>query len=178
MSDIKSKVENQKVRVAMNVKHLTVQSGDTQLVQLENGQYRELPVKDISFHREGDENESPYTRFYDLTKPDDKEAIDRLKVVMAENPSLVNDMRFRVKIVGEYEIAGGLPWPGYDDQNAQQVVTYYDAMPPSVRPDLEKIMQYEMSREDPSDDKIDAIERLAKREEATAKARATTGAKL
>lgn len=178
MSDLKSKIQGQRVRVAMNTKHLTVQSGDTQLVRLENGQYRELPVRDISFHREGEENESPYTRFYDLSDPRDAEDIAVLRQRMEENPALVNDVAFRVQIVGEYEIFGGLPWPGYDDQNPEQVVTTWQNMAASVKPELEKVVAYELGKDEPNEDKIAAIEKLHASLTKQARDNTAVGAKL
>lgn len=166
----------------MNQKHLCVRAGDTQLVQLENGQYRELPVKDITFHRLGENNESPWTRWYDLSDADDKEAIEELRKLLKRDPALHDDVRFRIRIVGEYE--SGEPWPGYDDQDPEQIIAYYKASPPRIRPTLEQIMQYELSRVDQDGEsitdnaKLVAIESLDKKQESEAKNAAGAGMKL
>lgn len=179
---IQERVKAQRVRVSMNQKHLTIQAGDTQLVQLENGQYRELPVKDITFHREGEHNESPWTGWYDMSNPEDKEAIDKLRAFLAKNPHLHDDVRFRIRIAGEFDSSE--PWPGYDDQDAEQIIAYYNASPAAMRKPLEEIMQYELSRVDENGDdatdpaKLVAIETLDKTQASQAKSNASAGVKL
>lgn len=173
---IQERVEKQRVRVSMNQKHLTVQAGDTQLVQLENGQYRELPVRDITFHREGEHNESPWTRLYDMSDPMDKEAIDKLRELLEKDPGLKDHINFRIRIVGEFE--SGEPWPGYDDQDAEQIVAYYHASPPKIRPTLEAIMQYELSRDPVNESKVVAIETLDKTQVSEERKAASAGVKM
>lgn len=177
MSDLRKRIENQRVRVSMNVKHFCVQSGDTKVVQLENGRYGELPIEQVTFHREGELGDSPWTRFYDLSNPKDKLHIDLLRQKLEENPHLHDDHRFRVRIVGEFD-ATGEPWPGYDDQDAEQIIAYYHAMPASHRPTLENVLSYELGKEEANKSKVVAIESLENSEEAQAKRAASAGVKL
>lgn len=174
---LRERVESQKVRVSMNVKHLTVQSGDSTLIQLEDGRWREMPIRDITFHREGEFGESPWTRFYDLNDPTDREDVEALQALIEKNPGLATDARFRVRIVGEFE-GSGEPWPGYDDQSADQVVAYYNAMPSHIRPTLETMLQYELGNDVPDEAKIVAIETLDKNTATAEKNAASAGAKL
>lgn len=182
MTDIKERVKNQRVRISMNQKHLCIQSGDPQLIQMENGQYRELAVRSITFHREGDNGESPWTRWYDLSDKNDAEDIAKLRAMMDKNPFMADDIRLRVRIVGEFDSSE--PWPGYDDQDSEQIIAYYNASPPSVRPELEKVLQYELSKTDEKGEsttdpaKVVAIETLDKSHEKQAKMSAGAGVKM
>lgn len=176
MSELQNRVKNQRVRVSMNCKHICVQSGDERVVQLNDGSYGKLPVKQITFHREGEQNESPWTRYYDMNVPEDKEAIDKLREMLDDHPHLRDHHEFRIRIVGEFE--AGEPWPGYDDQDAEQIIAYYHAMPQTVKPQLEKILQYELSRDEPNKSKVTAIESLENSMESAAKKAASAGVKL
>lgn len=176
MSDLRSRVENQKVRVSMNVKHFCVQSGDERVVQLADGSYGKIPIEQITFSREGDRNSSPWTRLYDLENENDKRHIDALKKKLEENPHLHDDHRFRVRIAGEYDSAE--PWPGYDDQDAEQIIAYFHALPGAYRPSLESMLSYELSKDDKNKSKIVAIESLENSMEADAKRAASAGVKL
>lgn len=181
MTSIKNKVENQRVRVSMNVKHLTVRSAEPQLVQMENGQYREFAVRTITFHRE-DNGLSPWTRWYDLSNPIDAEDIAELRSLLEKHPHLADDINFRVRISGEFDAQE--PWPGYDDQNAEQIIAYYNASHPASRPELEKMMSYELDRVDENGesitdaDKVTAIESLAKKRDTTTRNNAKDGVAL
>ena len=178
MTELRDRITtDQRFRVSMNVKHFCVQSGDHQLVQLDNGQYGQLPVKQIEFHREGEHNSSPWTRWYDMNDPEDREAIEKLRLVLDKHPNLQHDVDFRIRIVGEFE-GMGEPWPGYDDQDAEQIKVYYGAMSPVVRPELETVLQYELTRETPNEAKITAIEAMHRDKDVTAKKTASAGVKL
>lgn len=176
MSDLRERVENQRVRVSMNVKHFCVQSGDKTVVQLQSGQYGELPIDQVTFHREGEHGVSPWTRFYDLTVPEDKQAIDLLRKMLEKNPHLHDDVNFRIRIAGEYDAQE--PWPGYDDQDAEQIIAYYHAMPPSVKPELEKMLSHELAKAEPNKSKVVAIESLENQLDNAAKKAASAGVKL
>jgi hypothetical protein len=160
----------------MNVKHLCVQSGDKRVVQLEDGRYGEIPIEQVTFSREGEFSESPWTRFYDLSNPDDKRHIELLRELLEKNPHLHDDIGYRVRIAGEFDAHE--PWPGYDDQDAEQIIAYYHAMPESIRPKLENVLAYELSRDEKNKSKIVAIESLENSQEAQAKRAASAGVKL
>lgn len=176
MSELRDRVQNQRVHVSMNCKHICVQSGEQRVVQLKDGSFDRISVPQITFHREGEQYESPWTRYYDLSVPEDKQAIDALKKMLEEHPHLHDHPEFRIRIVGEFESSE--PWPGYDDQDAEQVIAYYHAMPQSVKPQLEKVLSYELSKDEPNKSKITAIESLENSMESAAKKAASAGVKL
>lgn len=176
MSDLRKRVENQRVRVSMNVKHFCVQSGDERVVQLADGSYGKVPIEQITFSREGDRNSSPWTRLYDLSNERDKRHIEALRKKLEENPHLHDDQRFRVRIAGEYET--NEPWPGYDDQDAEQIIAYYHALPGQYKPTLEEMLAYELAKDETNKSKVIAIESLENSMEADAKRAASAGVKL
>jgi hypothetical protein len=176
MSELRDRVENQRVRVSMNVKHLCVQSGDKTVVQLQSGQYGELPIEQVTFSREGEFNESPWTRFYDMSVEKDRRHVELLREMLEKNPHLHDDINFRVRIAGEFD--SHEPWPGYDDQDAEQIIAYFHAMPPNNRPSLENILAYELSKDETNKSKVVAIESLENSQQADAKKAATAGVKL
>ncbi len=176
MSELRKRIENQRVRVSMNVKHFCVQSGDDRVVQLGDGTYGKVPIEQITFSREGERGSSPWTRFYDLNDENDKRHIEALKKKLEENPHLHDDQRFRVRIAGEFD--SNEPWPGYDDQDAEQVIAYYHALPGNYKPSLENMLAYELSKDEQNKSKIVAIESLENSMEADAKRAASAGVKL
>jgi hypothetical protein len=106
----------------------------------------------------------------------DAEAIAKLRELLEKDPGLRDHVNYRIRIVGEFET--GEPWPGYDDQDAEQIVAYYHACPPSVKPTLESIMQYELSRDPVNESKVVAIETLDKTQESHEKKAASAGVKM
>ena len=160
----------------MNVKHFCVQPGGSTVVQLENGRYGELPIEQVTFSREGEFSESPWTRFYDMSDERDRRHIELLRKTLEKNPHLQDDINFRIRIAGEFD--SHEPWPGYDDQDAEQIVAYYHAMPANMRPDLERILSYELSKDESNKAKVVAIESLENSQLADAKKAASAGVKL
>ena len=141
-------VKNERVRVQMNIGHIVLRPKDRVVVQLRNGQYDQMDQEAIEIYAEGEHNMGSYSRLYDMDDAADRETIELLREKIDREPEWANHVFHQVKIVGEY--SAGEPWPGYDDQSAEQVETYYRSMPDRLKKNhaLEGIMKHELTRVD------------------------------
>lgn len=168
-------VKDEKVRIQMVPGRYVLKPRGKTPVQLKEGGWTEIGVETIAIETEGDHRMGMYTRLYDESDPKDAEILRLLRAELQEKPHLATHVDYQIKIVGEFSESE--PWPGYDDQNAEQIAAYWAAMPDRAKDQhrLEDIMKHELTRVDEDGNdlsdkaKIDVLNKLHREREAAEK---------
>lgn len=141
-------VKSEQVKVQMVPGRIVLRPRGQATVELRSGGFDKIDVDAVAIEAEGEYNMGTYSRLYNLDDPKDRETIELLKEKLRENPHWSTHADYQIKIVGEYD--AGEPWPGYDEQSAEQIEAFYRSMPDQVRRQhpLEQVMKHELERVD------------------------------
>lgn len=160
-------VRDERKRIHMVPGRLVLRPRGEAVVELKSGGFDKIMQDTIAIETEGEFRMGMYSRLLDPADEKDSEILQLTQEWMDANPMLANSVDVQMKIVGEFDALE--PWAGYADQSAEQVETLYRAMPDAARPNLEMAMKYELSLDEPSDEKIKVLNKLHREAEARMK---------
>jgi hypothetical protein len=143
---LSTQVKEENKFIAMATGRLSLRPKRTRTVQTADGQFSTIEDAPLFYEREGDRRNGRIGRPLNPNVARDKEILDLTAQLLEEKPWMATDIRYQIEIIGEFEAT--LPWRGYDTQSAADAKATYYALPEESRPDLERMMKYEMERKE------------------------------
>lgn len=148
------RVNNEPVRYSLNCGRIALRPADNEVVQTGAGRFDRVNVEPVELVREGAYRDELFTRVYDPADPRDAEFIEYVDAFLEANPHFATDVRLGVRKYGVNEPI--VPFPNYDNASPEAIVSAVENM---GHP-LERIMKYELSKDEPREDVIEALNAL------------------
>lgn len=147
---LSTQVKEENKFIAMAMGRLSLRPKRTRTVQTADGQFNTIEDPPVFYESGGDRRNARVGRALNPSLPKDKEILDLVEQLLEEKPWMADDVRYQIEIIGEFQAT--LPWRGYDNQSADDARATFYALPEESRPELEKMMKYEMERKEWDED--------------------------